>query len=230
MCKDEEGVERGSQGLFECLAKTAAGFCLVSTRCVNQRLLGFHIYSFSWDFVFSSYDFFIIIIVVVFESVGQRFRLWDGSSRQLFPTNNKRGSTQTGITENIYTSASHFVALYKGVQPKIISKKIYNKQPKVCFLHAFCLMSCKKKMQKRPALNRPNPPRELTIIEHLPSKSAKHSLAPKFAEYQIGGTELVQIFLFNIHRKRSDHWGGRIQREIAQKLFADVQNTFGDFN
>ena len=78
-------------------------------------------------------------------------------------------------------------------------------------------------------MNRPNPPRELTIIEHLPSKSAKHSRALKFAEYQIGGTELVQIFLFNIHRKRTDHWGGRIQREIAQKLFADVQNTFGDF-
>ena len=54
-------------------------------------------------------------------------------------------------------------------------------------------------------------------------------MAPKFAEYQIGGTELVQIFLFNIHRKRTDHWGGRIQREIAQKLFADVQNTFDDF-
>ena len=40
MCKEEEGVERVSQGLFQCLAKTAAGFCLVSTRCVNQRLLG----------------------------------------------------------------------------------------------------------------------------------------------------------------------------------------------
>ena len=115
----------------------------------KNHIKGLHIYSFSWDFVFFSYDFIIIIIiVVVFESVGQRFRLWDGSSRQLFPTNNKRGSTQTGITENIYTSAGHYVALYKGVQPKIISKKIYNKQPKVCFLHAFCLMSCKKNAKK----------------------------------------------------------------------------------
>ena len=71
-------------------------------------------------------------------------------------------------------------------------------------------------------MNRPNPPRELTIIEHLPSKSAKHSLAPKFAEYQIGGTELVQIFLFNIHRKRTDHGGGRIQLEIAYSIFNNI--------
>ena len=63
---------------------------------------------------------------------------------------------------------------YKLYNQKSKAKKYITNNRK-CAFYMFFVWCHVKKMQKRPALNRPNPPRELTIIEHLPSKSAKHS-------------------------------------------------------
>ena len=161
---------------------------------------------------------------VVFKSVGWRFRLWDGSSRQLLPTNNKRGSTQTGITENIYTSTWPVWSYkaYKQTNKETKHDKC-NNTAKDWFQHLFIIESTQPHphaqhslslswqvifwdVQKRWTLKAA----ELTIMDRVSFQISSIQAAPQYAEYQMVRTKLVQIFPFNW--PLGPHWPPSTQR------------------
>ena len=162
---------------------------------------------------------------VVFKSGEWRFKLWDGSSRQLFPTNNKRGSTQTRITKNIYTSTGQFGAMkhtYNTNKPKKKCTNKLTKQEKFNntteervqhpFLYSTQVYREHPTPSQKPQLDLPRvifwgaksralkatiPQSELTIMDRVSFQISSIQAGPQYAEYQMVRTKLVQIFPFN---------------------------------